>query len=202
MIILLFLIVSCNSQHITNTEYQLINVVIDSLVKQSRKDSIGLKIETLNNSWVSKELIMNPGFNYYESGKAINECPDNNVSNEKFSTFNYETFKSSKNSINTKKITNSNVTTCFQLKTKYYKDRLDSFIKNDSTINKKDLLEAFWENERTQSIYQISSPLFSDDTEIAVVFTHALNMVLQSWALNQNKVNKWFIQCVEQITIE
>lgn len=38
------------------------NVVVDSLVKQSRKDSIKLKVETLNDSWVSKELILNLGF--------------------------------------------------------------------------------------------------------------------------------------------
>ena len=202
IILSFFMVVSCNSQLVTNTEYKLMNDVVDSLVKQSRKDSIGLKIETLNGSWLSEELIMNPGFNYYERGKAVNKCPENNIKDGKFSNFNYAAFKVSKSSIDPTKITNNNITTNFMLKTDLYKEKWARFTNDNPTINKKDLLEGFWTNERGQSIYQISTPIFSDDKKIAVIFTHALNMGVVSWTFKKSENNKWIILCTEQITIE
>lgn len=202
LLLLLISFASCSNEKEISQDYKIINTVLDSLVKLSRKDSIGLQTKTLNNSWLSKELLINPGFFKYENGTLTNKCLENNIRSERFSNFNYEVFKANDNALDTLKILNNRITTNFELKSTTSQERLQSLWNKDSNLQKEDLEKYLWEIERYQSIYQVSQPIFSDNSKIAVLLVHARNFGLQSWTLKVETSGELSIFCVEQISIE
>ncbi|WP_298513004.1 hypothetical protein [uncultured Kordia sp.] len=198
---LLVLWVSCSPKKEISQEYTIINSVLDSVIKVSRHDSIGLNLTPINHQ-ISKEIILNPGLHFYENGKAVNKCPENNIASEQFSNLKYETFKLDTVKLDITQITNTYINTDFTLKKRASKKKLDIFYKYDNGLNKQEATQYLWEIERNQLIYQISRPIFSNDNHIAVVFVVARNHGVQSWTLKYVDSETWHIFCVEQITYE
>ncbi|QHI38071.1 hypothetical protein IMCC3317_34550 [Kordia antarctica] len=201
LLLITIIITSCKTKSISNIKYNLTNIIIDSLVNEARYDSIGLKKVVLNSS-ISNEIITNPGFKRFENGKMINKCPENDIQDSRFSKFDIKKFRSDNSSWNTDSITSTHVITDFSLKRQSNKNKLNELVENNVNIKREDMESFFWKNERRHHIQTISTPIFSDDGDIAVVFVSTLENGIRSWTFKKNTRNNWELFCIEQIVVE
>ncbi|WP_046757996.1 hypothetical protein [Kordia jejudonensis] len=201
IIVIFLLFLSCKSQKITKPDYKLVNMVVDSLVNLAYYDSIGLKIETLN-SRLSKERVLNSGFLYNKDGKYINQCPGNEIGDSLYKKFDYEEFISKPQTWDLKYIKNDYFISNFSLKTQRYKEKLEKLVNDNQSHLRKDMKEALWMNERGHIIHLISTPIYSDKKDIALVLVRKYFNGLQSWQLRKNTNGEWYIFCIKQIEFE
>ncbi|WP_430409426.1 hypothetical protein [Kordia sp.] len=200
-ILTLFITLFCKSQEISTTDYTLVNIVVDSLVKQSRKDTIGLSVETLNKK-LNEESVLNPGFMLYKNGKFTNECPGNEIKDSLYTKFNYKKFNARPKSWDVKRIENPKVLTDFTLRKKNYINRYNEYLQLYQESDKQEMKEYIWNSERAIPVHNISTPIFSDKKDIGIVLVRRYYNGLQSWQLRKNEKGEWYLFCIKQITYE